>query len=66
MKLLIMQFSPVPRYFLSFRFRYFPQHPVLEHPLSIVFPYYERRSFTPIPNGGQSYTLLYFNICIFR
>jgi hypothetical protein len=32
MKLLIMQFSPTSRHFISLRSKYSSQHPVLEHP----------------------------------
>jgi len=32
----IMQFSPAC-YFLSLRYKYFPQHPILEHPDSKFF-----------------------------
>jgi hypothetical protein len=32
MKLLIMQFRPISRNFISLRSKYFPQHPVLRHP----------------------------------
>jgi hypothetical protein len=32
MKLLIMQFSPTSRHFVSLRSKYSPQHPVLMHP----------------------------------
>jgi hypothetical protein len=32
MKLLVMQFSPTSRHFVSLRSKYSPQHPVLKHP----------------------------------
>jgi hypothetical protein len=38
MKLLIMQFSPIPRHFVSPRTKYSPQHPVLKHPQSTLLP----------------------------
>jgi hypothetical protein len=38
-----------------------PQHLVLKHPQSVVFPYCERTSFTPIQNHRQNYGFVYFN-----
>jgi hypothetical protein len=38
MKLLIMQFSPPSRHFISLRSKYSPQHPVLKHPQSMFLP----------------------------
>jgi hypothetical protein len=38
MKLLIMQFSPISRHFISLRSKYSPQHPVLKHPQSMFHP----------------------------
>jgi hypothetical protein len=35
MKLLIMQFSPASRHFISLRSKYSPQHPVLIYPKSV-------------------------------
>jgi hypothetical protein len=40
MKLLIMRYSPTSRH-VSLRSKYSPQHPVVEHPKSILFPLYE-------------------------
>jgi hypothetical protein len=37
-KLLIMQFSPISRHFISLRTKYSPQHPVLKHPQSMLLP----------------------------
>jgi hypothetical protein len=36
MKLLIIQFSPVSRHFISLRSKYSPQHPILKHPQSMI------------------------------
>jgi hypothetical protein len=38
MKRLIMQRPPFSSYFVSFRFRYSSQNPVLKHPQSMLFP----------------------------
>jgi hypothetical protein len=38
MKFLIMQSSPASRYFLRLTSKYSPQHPVLKHPQSVLFP----------------------------
>jgi hypothetical protein len=38
MKLLIVQFSPVPCYFPPLRPQYLPQYPVFEHLQPVVFP----------------------------
>jgi hypothetical protein len=38
MKLLIVQFSPTSRHFISLRSKYSPQHPVLKHPQSVFLP----------------------------
>ena len=39
MKLLVMQSSPLPCYLIPLRLEYFPQHPILEHPLAYPFIY---------------------------
>jgi hypothetical protein len=36
MELLIMPFSPSFQHFISLQYKYSPQHPVLEHPESVV------------------------------
>jgi hypothetical protein len=36
MKVVIMQFSPISRHFISLRIKYSPQHPVLQYPQSYV------------------------------
>jgi hypothetical protein len=38
MKLLIMQFSPISCHFVSLRYKYSPQHPVLKYPQSVFLP----------------------------
>jgi hypothetical protein len=35
-KLPILQLSPLSRYFIPFRSKYSPQHPVLKHPQSVL------------------------------
>jgi hypothetical protein len=37
-KLLVTQFSPASRHFISLRSKYPPQHPVLKHPQSMFLP----------------------------
>jgi hypothetical protein len=46
MKLLIVQSSSASCHFLPLRSKYFPQHPVLEHPQSIFSPYCETTTTT--------------------
>jgi hypothetical protein len=38
MKLLIMQFPLIYSHFISLRYKYSPQHPVLKHPQSMFLP----------------------------
>jgi hypothetical protein len=38
MKLPIVQLSPFSYYFIPLRSKYSPQHPVLKHPQSMLFP----------------------------
>jgi hypothetical protein len=47
-KLIVMQSSPLPCYFLSLRPKYLLQHSILKHT-----PQYERPSFTPIQITGK-------------
>jgi len=44
MKLLVTHFSPVPRYLVPLRPKHPPQHPILEHSRSVLFPYCQRPS----------------------
>jgi hypothetical protein len=46
-KLIIIQFSP-RSVFLTFRFKYLPQHSVLKNPQSMFLPQSKRPSFAPI------------------
>jgi hypothetical protein len=39
MKLIIMQFSPISRHFISLRTKYSPQYPVLKHSQSMFLHY---------------------------
>jgi len=64
-KLLIMLFSPLPCYLVSFRPKYSPQHPILKSPQPTFPPQCERRSFTPIQNNRQNYSSLYFYLSTF-
>ena len=50
-KLLIMLFSPLPCYLVPLRPKYYPQHPILKHPLPTFLPQCERPRFTPIQNS---------------
>jgi hypothetical protein len=47
-KLLIMQFSPPSRYYISYRSKFSSQHPVFKHPKSVSFSWYDRPSFTSV------------------
>jgi hypothetical protein len=38
MKLPVVQLSPFSRYFIPVRSKYSPQHPVVKHPQSVLFP----------------------------
>jgi hypothetical protein len=66
MKLLIMHFSPAFYYLIPLRSKYSPQHSILRHPQSMVFPSYERASFTPIQNTGKIKVFVYFNHNVYR
>jgi hypothetical protein len=46
MKLPTVQLAPFSRYFTPVRSKYSPQHPVLKHPQSMLFPQRHRPSFT--------------------
>ena len=61
----IMQLLLVSCYFLPFRPKYPPQHPILVHPQPVFLPQCERPSFTPIQNKGKNYSLVYFNLYVF-
>lgn len=39
----------------------FPQHPVLQHFLSVFFPQVERSIFTPIQDNKKGYNSIYFS-----
>jgi len=63
-KLLIVQFSPLPCYLVPLRPKYSPQHHILKHPKPSSLPHFERPSFTPIQNR-QYYSSVYLNLQIF-
>jgi hypothetical protein len=66
MKLIIVQVSPFSCYFIPLWSKYYSQNPVLKHPQSMLFPQYERPSFTPIQNNWQNYGFVYFNLYVPR
>ena len=65
-KLLIVQFSPLPCYLVPLRSKYSPQHPVLKHPQPTFLPWCERPNFTPIQNNRKNYGCIYLNVYMFR
>jgi len=52
-KLLIMQFFPLPCYLVPLRPRYSPQHPILKYPEPTFLPQYGRPSFNPYKTRGK-------------
>jgi len=44
-KLLIMQSSPISRHSISLRSEHSPRHPVLKHPRTVFFPWWDRQGF---------------------
>ena len=48
MELLIVQFSPLPRYLVRLSPKYLPQHPIFKHPQPVFLPQCEIPSFTPV------------------
>jgi hypothetical protein len=48
MTLCTVQLPPLSCYFIPLRSKYSPQHPVLKHSPSMLFPWCYRSSFTPI------------------
>ena len=63
-KLLIMQFFPLPCYLVPLRLKY-SHHPFLKHPQPAFLPHCERPSFTLIHNR-QNYSSVYLNLKIFE
>ena len=61
-KLLIMQFSPVPCHFLPLNPNYLPRHHNLKQPQHMFLPQHYTPSFTPTYNSTQNYTSEYFNV----
>ena len=53
MKQINVQFPSNLRFLLPLKPKYSPQQPILEHPLSMSFPYYEKSSYTPIQDNRQ-------------
>jgi hypothetical protein len=65
MKLLIMQFHPISRHFISLRSKYSPQHPVLKHPQVFVPPLMSQNKFHTIENH-RKYNFVYSTFYVFR
>ena len=61
-KLLIMQFSPLPCYLVPLRSKYSPQHPIHKHPQPRFLSQWKRPSFIPIYNNRQNYSSVYLNL----
>jgi len=61
-KLLIIQFSPLPCYLISIKPKYSPQHPILKHSQSTFLLQCEWPSFAPIQNNMQNYSSVYRNV----
>jgi hypothetical protein len=51
----------IPRYFVSLRPKFSPQHPIPKYPHSTYILQWQRPSFTPIQNNGQNYNSIYSN-----
>ena len=60
-KLLMMQFSPLPCYLVPLRPKY-SQHPILKHPQCMFLPHCELPSFTLIQDNSQNYSSVYCNL----
>jgi hypothetical protein len=60
MEFLIMQFSRTSYYVVPLGSKYSPQHSVLKHPLSKLFPNVRDRVHT---DTKLNYTSIYFNLC---
>ena len=53
---------PFPRYLVTPRSKYSPQHHVLKRPQLLFLPQYQRPSFTPIQNNRQNYSSIYLDL----
>ena len=60
-KVLMMQFSPLPSYHILLRPKY-SQHPILKDPQPVFLPQCEQPSFTPVHNNRQNYSSVYLNL----
>jgi hypothetical protein len=61
-----VQLSPFSHHLIPLRTKYSHQHPVLKHPLSMLFRKCQSPSFLPIQNNWQNYGVLYFNLYVPR
>jgi hypothetical protein len=59
------QFSPTSYRFIPLRSKYPPQHPVLKHPQSMLFPKCEIMDSTPVHNYRQNCSFVYYSIHMF-
>ena len=50
------------RYLVPLGPKYYPQHPILQHPQPTFLPQCERQRFTPIQNSRQHYSSVYLNL----
>jgi len=53
---------PFPRYLVTPKSKYSPQHHALKHPQLPFLPQCQRPSFTPIKNNRQNYSSIYLDI----
>jgi len=63
MKPLIMSALALPCY-LVITSKYLPQHPILEHTQPVLFPEYERPSFTPIKTPEKFIETFFYEVSL--
>jgi len=56
MKLLIMQFFPIPYNLVTLSPKYLPQHPFLKHPQLMFYPEGDSTSFILVQDNRQNYS----------
>ena len=59
--LLVMQSPSFPRFLVTPRSKYSPEHHIFQHTQLPFLPQYQRTSFTPIQNNRQNYISVYLN-----